>query len=57
MNGPPFFVPLRRSGGGGREFGSGVEPGKKGGVGGRGFEALVFIFSLPCSDLIGNKLN
>jgi len=33
----PFPVPLRCSEGGGREFGSGVEPMKKGGVGGRSF--------------------
>jgi len=34
----PFPVPLCCSGGGGREIGSEVEPGKKGQVGGRCFE-------------------
>ena len=52
----PFPIPLHRSGGGGREIGSVAEPGKKGGVVGRCFKSL-FYFSLPYSDLIGNKLN
>ena len=53
---PPFPVPLSYSRGGGREFGSEAEPGKKGEVGGRCFK-ICFYFSLPYSDLIGDKLN
>ena len=48
---PP--VPL---GGLGREFGSEVVPGKKGGMGGSCFKIWVY-FSLSCFDMIGNELN
>jgi len=45
---------LLREGGG--EIGSEVEPGKKGGVGGKCLE-IWFYFLLSYSSLIGNKLN
>ena len=44
--------PCTVGGKGGRKIWSEVKSGKKGGVGGR-----CFYCSLPCSDLIGNKLN
>jgi len=53
---PPFSVPLCCLERGGREMGSEVEPGKKGGLGGRCFK-IWFYSSLPFSDLIGDKLN
>jgi len=51
----PIPVPLRRSGGGRKEIGSKAEPEKKGGVG-EDVLRLSFYFSLPYSNLIGNKL-
>jgi len=36
--------------------GSEVEPGKKGGLGGRSVEIWIY-FSLSCPDLFGDKLN
>ena len=50
----PIPRPPAPLGGGGREFGTEVVPGKKGGVGGRCFK-IWFYFSLPYSDLISNK--
>ena len=53
----PIAVPLRHSRGEEVEkIRSKVEPGKKGGVGGRCFK-IWFYFSLSCSDLTSNKLN
>lgn len=58
MNWPQLLFPTPCTpGGGGREFGNQVEPGKN-----REMEEGVFLrfslyFSLPCSDVIGNKLN
>ena len=51
----PIPCPLAPLGGVGREFGSEAVPGKEGRVGGRCFK-IWFYFSLPYSDLIGNKL-
>ena len=52
----PSPSPCTTRGAEAEEIGSKVEPGKKGGGGGRCFK-IWFYFSLPYSDLIGNKLN
>ena len=52
----PVLVPLRCWGEEVEKIRSGVEPQKKGGVGGRCLK-IQFYFSLSYSDLIGNKLN
>ena len=58
MNGPqpPLPVPLHRSGGGGRETGVKLSPGRREGWGGRCFK-IWFYFLLSYSDLIGYELN
>jgi len=48
---PPALLGGRRE-----RNGSEAEPGKKGGVGGRGFKIWIY-FSLSYSDLIGDELN
>ena len=53
---PHSLFPCTVRGGGGREIGSEVEPGKKGGVG-RRWCKICFYFSLTYSDFIGNRLN
>jgi len=56
LNATPIpHPPVLLGAGGGREIANEVEPGKKGGVGRRCFK-IWFYFSLPYSDLIGNKL-
>jgi len=52
----PFPCPPAPLGGRRKRNGSEVEPGKKGGVGGRCFKVW-FHFSLSYCDLIGDELN
>ena len=53
---PPFPIPLRCSGAGGREMGVKLSPGRRDGWG-EGVLRFRFYFSLSWSDLIGNKWN